>query len=54
MTTEKVIETLADIKEYYGEMLDNRIYFGCEILPLTDIEREAMDKAIEILKKLNK
>lgn len=52
MTTEQVIEILADIKEYYGERLDDRIYFGYEILPLTDIEREAIDKAIEILESL--
>ena len=52
MTTEQVIETLADIKEYYGERLDDRIYYGYEIQPLTDIESEAMDKAIEMLKEL--
>ena len=52
MTIEQVIEILADIKEYYGEMLDNRVYFGFEILPLNDNEREAMDKAIEMLKEL--
>lgn len=52
MTIERVIDILADIKEYYGERLDGSAYFGFEILPLTDIEREAMDKAIEMLKML--
>lgn len=51
MTTEQVIEILADIKEYYGERLDDRIYFGYEIPPLNDIEREATDKAIEAIDK---
>ena len=52
MTTEQVIETLADTKEYFGETLKDRLYYGYEIQPLTDIESEAMDKAIEMLKKL--
>ena len=52
MTTEQVIETLAVIKEYFGETLKDRLYYGYEIQPLTDIESEAMDKAIEMLKKL--
>lgn len=52
MTTERVIDILADIKDYYGERLDNGVYFGFEIPPLNDNEREALDKAIEILGKL--
>ena len=52
MTTEQVIEILTDIKEYYGVTLNDRLYYGCEIQPLTDIESQAIDKAIEILKKL--
>lgn len=53
MTTEQVIEALADIKEYYGVTLNDRLYYGYEIQPLTNIESEAIDKAIEILEKLN-
>lgn len=52
MTTAQVIEALADIKEYYGVTLNDRIYYGCEILPLTDIESQAIDKVIKILEKL--
>lgn len=52
MTTEQVIEILADIKEYYGETFDNNMFYGCEILPLNDNEREAIDKAIEMLKEM--
>ena len=52
MTTEQVVEALADIKEYYGVMLNDRVYYGYEIKPLTNTESEAIDKAIEILEKL--
>lgn len=53
MATEQVIEILADIKEYYRAAgFDGRLYYGCGIRPLTDIESQAIDKAIEILKKL--
>lgn len=52
MTTEQVVEALTDIKEYYGVMLNDRVYYGYEIKPLTNIESEAIDKAIEILEKL--
>ena len=52
MTTDQVIEALADIKEYYGVMLNDRVYYGYEIQPLTNIESEAIDKAIETLEKL--
>ncbi len=54
MTTEQVIEILADIKEYYGEMLCDRIYKGYEIEPLSCVDNEAIDKAIEILEKLKR
>ena len=52
MTTEEVIAILADIKEYFGVTLVDRLYYGYEIQPLMDNESEAIDKAIEILEKL--
>lgn len=52
MAIEQVVEALTDIKEYYGVMLNDRRYYGYEIEPLTNIESEAIDKAIEALEKL--
>lgn len=52
MTTEQVVEALADIKEYYGVMLIDMRCYGCKTEPLTNIESEAIDKAIETLEKM--
>lgn len=50
MTISQVIETLIDLKEYYST-LPSYFYYGYEVEPMNQFDKQAIDTAIAVLRE---